>query len=249
MMMRGLWTLGYPDQALAIIQEALTWAQELGRPFVLVIIRNYAAVLHVLRGEGPQVQHEAEAVLALATEHGFPQWTAAGTLLRGWALAVQGRVEDGIELMRQGLTATRLAGSEVAQAGRLTYLAQIYSKVGYAREGLELLNEAQAIVHATGGRMYEAELHRLRGEILLRQSSDQSVEAETCFHQAHDIARRQEAKSWELRAAMSLVRLWQQQGKRDEARERLAPIYDWFTEGFDTGDLQEATYLLNELST
>jgi predicted ATPase len=137
----------------------------------------------------------------------------------------------------------------VAQAGRLTYLVQIYSKVGYAREGLALLNEAQAIVHATGGRMDEAELHRLRGELLLQVSSDQSVEAETYFHQALDIAHRQEAKSWELRAAMSLARLWQQQGKRDEARERLAPIYDWFTEGFDTGDLQEATYLLDELST
>lgn len=248
MMMRGLWILGYPDQALAIIQEALTWAQELGRPFVLAIIRNYAAVLHVLRGEGPQVQHEAEAVLALAMEHGFPQWTAAGTLLRGWALAVQGQVEDGIEQMRQGLTATRMAGSEVAQPGRLTYLAQIYSQVGYAREGLQLLDEAQTIVHETRGRMYEAEIHRLRGELLLQLASDKLNEAEHCFHQALDIARHQEAKSWELRAAMSLSRFWQHQNKRDEVRELLASIYGWFTEGFNTADLQNAKALLEELA-
>ena len=210
MMMRSLWTLGYPDQALSIIQEGLAWAQALGRPFILAIMHNYAATLHTLRGDGKQVQREAEAVLALATEHGFPQWTGAGTLQRGWAIAVQGRVEDGIEQMRQGLIAARMAGSEVAHAGRITTLVGIYSnrQLGRAIEGLQLLDEAQAIVHATGGRIFEAELYRLRGELLLQRSSATFNKAERCFHQALDIARNQEAKSWELRAATSLSRLW-----------------------------------------
>ena len=250
MMMRSLWTLGYPDQALSIMHEGLVWAQRLGRPFILAIMRSYAATLHTLRGDWKQVQREAEAVLALATEHGFPQWTGAGTLQRGWAIAVQGRVEDGIEQMRQGLIAARMAGSEVAHAGRITTLVGIYSnrQLGRAIEGLQLLDEAQAIVHATGGRIFEAELYRLRGELLLQRSSATFNKAERCFHQALDIARNQEAKSWELRAATSLSRLWRDQNKRDQARELLAPIYGWFTEGFDTVDLQNAKALLKELA-
>ena len=250
MMMRSLWTLGYPDQALSIMQEGLAWAQELGRPFILAIMRNYAATLHILRGDWKQAQNEAEAVLALATEHGFPQWTGAGTLQRGWAIAVQGRVENGIEQMRQGLVAARMAGSEVAHAGRITTLVGIYSnrQLGRAIEGLQLLDEAQVMVHATGGRIFEAELYRLRGELLLQRSFDAFNEAEHCFHQALDIARNQAAKSWELRAATSLSRLWRDQNKCGEARELLAPIYSWFTEGFDTADLQSAAALLRELA-
>src|SRR5215510_8645475 len=129
----------------------------------------------------------------------------------------------------------------------LAYLAAAYAQIGQVDEGLHVLAEALAVVDTTGGRNHEAELHRLHGELLLQQPVPEAPVAETCFQQALDVARRQQAKSWELRAATSLAQLWQQQGKQAEARELLAPIYGWFTEGFDTADLQEAKALLEEL--
>ena len=149
--------------------------------------------------------------------------------------------------MRQGLAGWRAIGAEFARPYCLAMLAEAYAQNGQAEEGLAVVAEALAAVETTGERFYEAELHRLRGELLL-PSPSQRTAAAACFQQALDIARRQQAKSWELRAAMSLARLWQQQGKRDVARELLAPIYGWFTEGFDTTDLQEAKALIEELA-
>ena len=182
--------------------------------------------------------------------------------MRGGALAVQGHGEAGIAHLRQGLAAWRAIGSKVGRTSYLTFLAEAYGHVGQTAEGLHVLAEALACAHTTGERCYEAELYRLKGELLL-QSGDQGLEsgvstadaglqtrdaeAEACFHEALDIARRQEAKSLELRAAMSLSRLWQQHGRRAAVRELLAPIYGWFTEGFDTADLQDAKVLLAEL--
>jgi predicted ATPase len=145
------------------------------------------------------------------------------------------------------LTAYQATGSGFFRPYHLGLLAEAYAKGGQAEEGLSVLAEALAVVHKTGERLYEAELYRLKGELLLARSTYQTAEAEACFHQALNIARRQQAKSWELRAAMSLSRLWQRQGKRDEARQLLADVYSWFTEGFDTADLQEAKVLLAEL--
>jgi len=149
--------------------------------------------------------------------------------------------------MRQGMTAWQATGAEVDRPYYLALLAEGYGKAGRAEEGLHVLAEALAVVDAIEERYYAAELYRLQGELLLARSAGQHTEAETCFHQALDVARQQQAKSWELRAAMSLSRLWQRQGKRAEAYELLAPIYGWFTEGFDTADLQEAKALLAEL--
>jgi predicted ATPase len=173
----------------------------------------------------------------------------------GWALAQrshepgarQGPGEEGITQIQQSLTAWRATGAKVFRPYGLALLAEAYGKVGQREAGLTRLAEALLVVDDTGERRWEAELHRLKGEFLLARAPDDHAEAEACFQQALDIARHQQAKSWELRAAMSLSRLWQQQGKRDEARELLAPVYAWFTEGFDTVDLQEAKALLEEL--
>jgi DNA-binding winged helix-turn-helix (wHTH) protein/predicted ATPase len=257
-----LWLLGYPEQAMERNQEALTLARELARPAALATILSWAAWLHLYRREGPWAQERAEACITLATEHGFAARVALGTIMRGWALAAHGQGEEGIAHMRQGVAAWRAAGSEVGLTNYLSFLAEAYGHVGQTAEGLNVLAEALAFAHTTGERCWEAELYRLKGELLL-QSGVQSLEsggltpdaglqtrdaeAEACLRQALEIAHRQQAKSLELRAAMSLGRLWQQQGKRAAAYELLAPIYDWFTEGFDTADLQEAKALLEAL--
>jgi predicted ATPase len=249
-----LWALGYPDRALKRSQEALTWAQELAHPLSLASALMFAAFLHHFRREGHVVQERAEASMTLSGEQGFVYSLAFGTSLRGWALAGQGQREEGLAQMRQGQAAVRATGAKIGQSGLLAMLAEAYGKVGQAGEGLTLLAEALAIVHENGERFLEAELYRLKGELTLAQSSVQGLassvqkEAAECFWKAIAIARRQSAKSWELRAVMSLSRLWQSQGKQEEARQLLADIYGWFTEGFDTKDLQEAKALLEELT-
>jgi len=196
----------------------------------------------------PAVHEQAEAAVALATEQGFPYWAALGTCLRGWALAMQSQGEEGMAQVRQGIAAWRATGAALAVPCLCTVLADVSAHLGHTDDGLQALAEAHTLVEQHDERWWEAEIYRLRGVLLLRQTVPQQAEAEACFHHALDVARRQEAKSLELRAAMSLARLWQSQGKRAEAYELLAPIYSWFTEGFDTADLQEAQALLDALA-
>jgi predicted ATPase len=240
--------LGYPDQALQSIHEALTLAQELTHPFSLVYALNMAVLVHHFRREVQAVQERAEALIGLSTEQGFPMWLAYGTIMRGWALTAQGEGAEGIAQMRQGLVAHRATGAEIQRPYFLSLLAEAHGEVGQPEEGLTALVEALAIVDNTGERYWEAELHRRKGEFLLMKQGQKVGEAEECFRQALETARRQQAKSLELRVAMSLSRLWQQQGKQEEAHQLLAEIYGWFTEGFDTADLQEAKVLLEELA-
>jgi predicted ATPase len=240
--------LGYPDQAVQRSQEGLTLAHALAHPFVLVDALYGSALLQRYRREWQTVQAHTEAMLALATEHGFARNVALGVLFRGMALAAQGQSTAGLAQMRQGLAAYRATGSAVGMSGHLAQLVEAYMQVGQVDEGMHLLAEALALVDTTGERHTEAELHRLHGELLLRQAVPEAQAAEACFQEALAIARRQQARSWELRAAMSLARLWQHQGKRAEARELLTEIYGWFTEGFDTADLQEAKALLKVLA-
>jgi predicted ATPase len=169
-------------------------------------------------------------------------------LLRGWVLAHQGQAQEGIAQMTQGCRAIRATGAEMLQSYALTLLAEVYGTTGEPAAGLTVLTEALTLTNRTGVRFYESELYRLTGELLLQQSSDNQAEAEASFYSALEIARTQQAKSWELRATTSLARLWQQQGKRAEARELLVSIYGWFTEGFDTADLQDAKALLEALA-
>jgi predicted ATPase len=242
-----LWFLGYPDQALTRSREALPLAQQLSHPYSLALALFFASVLRQFCREAHAVREHAEAMSILATEQGFPLWVALGTVLRGWALAMQGQGGAGVAQMRQGLTAFRATGAALLLTWILALLAEAYGTGGQPEEGLQVLAEALTVVHNTGERQHEAELYRLKGELLLRQGAPDTYEAENCLCQAVAVARQQQAKSFELRAAMSLSRLWQRQGKRQEAYDLLAPVYGWFTEGFGTADLQEAKALLEEL--
>jgi class 3 adenylate cyclase/predicted ATPase len=243
-----LWILGYPDQGLTRSQEAVTLAQQSAHPFSLGFVLALAAVFHVFRREGHCAQQHAEAAIVLAKEQGFPFWIAYSSILRGWTLAQQGQAMEGIEQLHQGLTAWRATGAELARPYCLALLAEAYGTMGQPEAGLTALVEALLLANKTGERWYEPELHRLRGELLLQQSLDNHLAAETYFQQAMTIARSQQAKSFELRTATSLARLWQSQGKRDEARQVLGDVYGWFTEGFDTADLKDAKALLGALS-
>jgi class 3 adenylate cyclase/predicted ATPase len=260
-----LWLLGYPDQALKRSHEALSLARELSHPFSLAWALDVATVLHQHRREEQATQERAEEVITLTTEQGFAQVLAEGTILRGWALAEQGQRGEGIIQMRQGLSAYRATGAELRLPYSLILLAEVYGEVGQLEEGLSTVAEALAAVDKTAERFHEAELYRLKGTLTLQSkvqslkskvpttqhptpSTQAQAEAEACFHEAIEIARKQQAKSLELRAVMSLSRLWQSQGKKEEAQQMLAEIYGWFTEGFDTKDLQEAKALLEELA-
>ena len=242
-----LWLLGYPDQALARVNEALTLAQHLEHPYALARGLYWTALLHQLRREWQMVSERAETAITVATAQQMALVLAVGPIMRGWALAMQGQGAEGLTQLRQGLDAYRATGTAFQRPHFLSMLAEVHLSLGQPEAGLTALREALALVETTGEHYYEAELHRLQGELLLQHAAPEVSHAETCFQQALAIARRQEAKSLELRAAMSLSRLWQQQGKRAEACELLAPIYGWFTEGFDTADLQDAKALLEAL--
>jgi adenylate cyclase len=239
-----LWYLGYPDQGLTRSQEALRLVQQSAHPLSLAFVLSRAAMFHQLRREVSAVQEHAEAALSVAQEQGFPYWMAWGALFYGWGLVQQGKVKEGIEQLTQGLQAYPATGVAIRRPHFLALLAEAQGTMGQPEEGLTTLTEALTLVDTTGERWYEAELHRLKGEFLVQQNSDNQAEAETCFHHALDIARSQQAKSFELRTATSLAKLWQQQGKRQEAHDLLGPVYHWFTEGFDTADLKDAQALL-----
>jgi predicted ATPase len=243
-----IWVLGYPDKALQNVHEALTLAQDLAHPFSIAFALVNASVLHQYRREVPAVQKRAEAVIELSTKHGFPQWLANGTILRGWVLTMRGEQAEGIASINQGLVTRRAKDLQILRPYFLSLLAEAYGIVRQPEKGLKVLVEALVAVDNTGERYWEAELHRRKGELVLIQQGQKVGEAEECFRQAIEIASRQQAKSLELRAVMSLSRLWRQQGKRKNAYELLAPIYEWFTEGFDTPDLKGAKALLEELS-
>jgi predicted ATPase len=242
----SLWNLGYPEQALQQSREALALARQDASPYGLALATFMAAELHISRRETQRVREMAEDHLALCTEHGFPQWLANSYICRGWALVEAGEGAAGVAQMREGLTAMHAIGADVSRSRYLALLGEACGATGQLAEGLSLLAEALAFAEQSGERFFEAEIYRLRGELLLQSEAPQA-EVEECFDQAIKVAQRQQAKSLELRAVMSLARLWQRQGKTAEARQMLAEIYGWFTEGFDTADLQDANALLEEL--
>jgi predicted ATPase len=243
-----LWCLGYPEQAVRRSQEALALAQELAHAYSLAVAQYFAASLYHRRREALAVQVQAESLLTLATEQQFPLYRGFGTCWRGWALAMQGWDQVGLAQMHKGVGAVLTTGQELSRALCQVLLAEAAGHAGQVAEGLQLLADALAAFEASGRGDLLAEAYRLQGEFLLQYAIPDAGQAEACFHQALALARHQQAKSWELRAAMSLSRLWQRQGKRQEAHDLLVPIYTWFTEGFDTADLQEAKALLEELS-
>jgi predicted ATPase len=244
----ALWVLGAADQALEQIHAAQRLAQELVHPYAQVWALLMAVVVTQLRGEGAHATGAAEAAVALATEQGFALLEVWATMFRGWVLATRGRQEEGMAQLQQGLSVTRAVGVECLRPWWLILLAEIAGQAGQPERGLTLLTEATDVMDTTGERFWDAERQRVQGVLLLQQLVPDAHLAEPCFQQALAVARHQQAKALELRAAMSLSRLWQQQGKRAEAYDLLAPIYGWFTEGFDTPDLQEARALLHALS-
>jgi len=239
------WALGYPDQSVQWSQRALALAQEVAHPFSLAYILFIAASLHCLRREGQAAYDWTEALLALSREHGFSIWSLLGTAMRGYALVLLGRGEEGIAQMHHRQDAWR---ATIVGPLYLLWLAEACGKTGQLETGLMLSAEAREAMEATGHRLLEAEAYRLQGELLLARPDAGLVDVETRFRHALEMARRQGTKALELRAATSLARLWQRQGRRAEACQLLADIYGWFTEGFDTADLQEARALLEGLS-
>jgi predicted ATPase len=243
----ALWFLGYPDQAVVRMQAALTLAQQLAHPLSLTMALRWAAVLHHLRREVLLTQTYAEAAVTIAIDHGFPQQVAIVIPLRGWALAMSGNKEEGRAQILQGLTSYRETGATKDRLEHLALLAATAAQSGQTAEGLDALAKALTAARTSRVPWWHAELYRLRGELLLQQAATPPEAALVCFQQALAVARRQQAKALELRAAVSLARLWQQQGKRAAAHALLAPLYGWFTEGFDTADLQDAKGVLDAL--
>ena len=266
------WYLGYPDQALTRSQEALVQARGLSHTYSLAFALGHNPWIHLYRREWQVAREQTEVVMTLCAEQGFAQVLAQGCIQRGWALAEQGQIEEGISQMRQSLAVWRATGTELWLPYYLALLAEVYGKVGRVEEGLALLAEAMNLMRKTGERSWEAELYRLKGELTLQQFKVQGSksqitnpqsEAEACFHKAIAVAQKQQAKSLELRATMSLVRLRQQQAthhetsasrhaahnRLDEARTMLSDVYRWFTEGFETKDLREAKALLDSLAS
>jgi DNA-binding winged helix-turn-helix (wHTH) protein/predicted ATPase len=262
----ALWFLGEPDRALELIQEALTLARDLSEPHGLVHVLVFAAILHQLRGEHQKAQERAEAAIAVASEHGLVLYEANATVARGWALIEQGRQEEAIEQVRKGLAIHQATGTEILRPHFMALLVEALGKARKNEEALHVLEEALVVVHGNGECYYQAELYRLKGELLLQQPADRILtvaatagtavvaaesqavaRAQDCFDQSIRIAQRQKAKSWELRAAMSLARLYQNQGDRKRAGYLLSQTYGRFTEGFDTRDLRDAKALLDIL--
>ncbi len=243
----ALWNLGYPDQALKRSSEALALARALSHPHSVTFAQGHGCRLRANLRETRAVQDAAESIIALSAEHGFTDQLAGAFGARGWALAQEGRIEEGIVLMEESLAALRAKGEEVWRPTVLCRLADALIGAGRLDDGASALKEALTIADQGEDRYCEAETHRLRGELLLKQDDSNPAEPQICFERAIEIARKQSAKSWELRATTSLARVLVQQGHRDEARAMLAEIYNWFTEGFDTADLKDAKALLDEL--
>jgi tetratricopeptide (TPR) repeat protein len=241
-----LFCLGFLDQALAQTNAAIAEARRLAHAPTLAASLAFGTHLHSHLGDHAASGELAGQLIAVAIELGFPHWRAQGTIFRGWAEIKNGDVTEGISLLRSGVAAYRATGAEQWMSQYTPLLATAYEITGQVEEALTLLDQALQTVERTGERCFVAELNRHKGRLLLRQGHTEA--AEELYRKALSIAGEQGAKLWELRAAMSLARLRHDQGRRAEARDLLAPIYGWFTEGFDTCDLKEANTLLSELA-
>lgn len=263
----ALWLLGQPDRALELMQETLALARA-SEPHSLAHALFFAAILHQLRREERAAQEHAEAAIAISTEHELVMYQAMAMIVRAWVMIEQGGPEAANEQIRQGLAALNETGTNLMRPHFLALLAEGFKKTHQVEEGLRVLEEALELVHRTGEGSYQAELYRMKGELLLMQSTERGpsqaatagqsffegepvavAQAQACFEQAIEIARRQKATSWELRSAMSLARLYQHRDKKKEARSLLSRVYERFTEGLDTLDLREAKVLIDDLSS
>jgi predicted ATPase len=244
----GKWLLGYPDRAREWMRQSVGRAEELGDAASLAHALCYSSIVTEMCGDDSETKKMAERAIGLATEKGFPLWITFGQVSRSWVAIKAGQETSELGVLQDSIASRRDLGMEIIAPFFMTLMAQAKCRVGQIEEGLKALDRAQAVVGERRERWWEAEIHRLRGELLLSESSDSADEVAVYFEQALEVSRSQGAKSLELRAAMSLARLWQRQGRRDDARELLGECYAWFTEGFDTADLKDAKALLDELS-
>lgn len=248
-----LWCLGYPDQAEEQSKKMLAAARQMDHPFSFVSALAFNTLFHLLRRDVGALDERGKELTALAEEKGFVFFVGVGLFKMGWVLVRQGRIEEGIARIHQGLDLYRAGGVRFTLTDLFGSLAEAYGMAGKIEKGLEFMSQALAEVERGGERYYEAELYRLKGELLLKKAEKKDrttseKEAEACFQKSFAVARMQKAKSFELRTAISLGQLLNKQGKRSEAKKLLKDIYGWFTEGFDTADLKEAKALLEELS-
>jgi predicted ATPase len=246
-----LWLLGYPDQSLLHSEENLATLRSLVKhPYSVAFGMDVAAFLRSYRGDAPETRALAEEALVLSEARGLAFVSAMASIFKGWVLAQEGELGEGMAQMRRGLAAQLATGAELVRPYWLWLLAEVCHRTGAAREGLALLDEAEAAVEQTHESYWEAEIHRLRGQLLLAASEPAAPEAarsaEACYRRALEVARQQGACLLELRAAVSLSRLWQTEDREREAREFLAPIHAWFSEGRETSDLRSAATLLME---
>jgi predicted ATPase len=241
------WVLGYPERALERADRALKLARELAHPHTSANGQAWVTLLLRSRGDLDAARAQAEATQALSAEHGFPQWGSMATIIHGSALAALGQVEAGLAEMRRGIAGWRATGAGAFLPIFLALIAEAELIRGDFDAGLRTVDEALARVRTHGERIFEAELHRLHGELLLAGSGTDPAAAEACFQRAMEVARAQSAKAWELRAAVSLARLWQLRGRSSDAHRLLADIVGWFTEGLDTRELLAARDLLKLL--
>jgi predicted ATPase len=244
----ALWHRGYPDRSARAGDRALAYSRELGHSHTLAHALGLAGMAAVFARDVATVYAHSNDCVALASEHGFALWAANGRILQGWTDAQRGETTTGIALIRDGLAAYEATGTRVRTPFYLTLLAEALVLAGKTEEGLATLNDALAKAAVSGARGWDAEIHRLRGELTSRLQHPDPAKAEESFRTALAVAREQGTRGYELRAATSLARLWGEQGRRGEARDLLAPVYGWFTEGFDTADLKDAKALLDELA-
>jgi predicted ATPase len=244
----NLFMLGYLDQALARSEQAVLWSRTLLHSHSLAYALSHAAALHLFCCDEKAAYVALEEAAAIATQHGFPLWLAYLEIMRGHILAVRGQGTKGLALARKGHADMKATGALIVETWCLSLCAKCFEQAGQPDEALNLLINAFESVERMNERFFEAELHRLKGEWLLAHRPAELIEAESCFERALAVGRKQKAKVWQLRAATSLALLWQHQGKREQARELLAPIYSWFTEGTDTPILEAASTVLRELA-
>jgi predicted ATPase len=245
----ALWILGWPAAAIADAEQAVRNAREMGQAVTLMHALGHAAFTYFHCGHYREAISQSEEAIALGSEKGALFWKAWAMLNQGCVSALTGNSLDAIGIMNVGITAYRSTEATAHLPVYSTYLARAYADVGRFADARRCIDEAMCAVETTGETLCAAEASRVAGEIALKSLERDTVKAQAYFEHALAVARAQEAKSWELRAAISLARLWRDQGKREEARELLAPVYGWFTEGFDTLDLKEAKALLDELSS
>jgi predicted ATPase len=242
----ALWLLGYPEAALVDVQNALDNAREIGHAATLMYALLYASFSHACCANYTTANALADELVTLADQKDAQTWKGLGAAIQGSIFAQAGKRSEAVDLITCGITACRAAGATIYGGWFLSNLAMAYADLDKFDEACRCISEATT--ETTRETWCEAEVNRIAGEIALKSSQPDSAKAQAYFQRALTVAREQQAKSWELRAAMSMARLWRDQGKRDEARELLAPVYGWFTEGFDTRDLKEAKALLDELA-